>query len=137
MVLCYRSHSASYICHSAPCLRWTHTATCVAQPIPLSAPQDSWCTHRVSPALSTSQRSDAQTACSPRPPQVLVSIPIHASSHLPRFKEGCRSGYAIRSLALLQVRHRLHLGPRRVFLTNGEKHQTGVLWVFFFFLASS
>lgn len=68
--------------------------------------------------------SDTQPVCSPRPPQVLASIPCVPSSLLPGFKEG--AGQAVPRC--------LHPGPRREFSTNGESHQTGA---FFFFFASS
>ena len=67
--------------------------------------------------------SDTQPVCSPRPPQILASIPCVPSLLLPGFKEG--AGQA--------VPQALHPGPRREFSTNGESHQTGAL----FFFASS
>lgn len=70
--------------------------------------------------------SDTQPVCSPRPPQVLASIPCVPSSLLPGFKEG--AGQAVPRC--------LHPGPRREFSTNGESHQTGAFFFFFLPVAS-
>ena len=91
----------------------------------LLSPQDSLCTTAFHlPSLPpTSHDSDTQPVCSPRPPQILVSIPCVPSSLLPRFKEGAGQAMPLG----------LHPGRRREFSTNGERHQTGAL----FFFASS
>ena len=62
--------------------------------------------------------SDTQPVCSPRPPQILASIPCVPSLLLPGFKEGAGQ----------PVPQALHPGPRREFSTNGESHQTGALF---------
>ena len=100
-------------------LRWTHTALCTPMPTLLSP-----MTPRVPPSFTCPPHrpppndSDTQPVCSPRPPQILASIPCVPSSLLPGFKEG--AGQA--------VPRGLHPGPRREFSTNGESHQTGALF---------
>lgn len=88
----------------------------------LLSPQDSSCTTAFHlPSLSpTSHDSDTRPVCSPRPPQILVSIPCVPSSLLPRFKEGAGQAMPLG----------LHPGCRREFSTNGERHQTGALLFF-------